>query len=541
MCRQLTLEPKTPILESAIPMIHKNTCLALFALVPLLLTCPGCRDSTPLPPDPATTAEFCATKTPYRPQQDASTYERPPAGFALVYVETVARHGSRGLSSMKYDDAVLAMCERAVADGAITALGLALKADVERIMRANFFLGYRVDGVTFSEKKGGYGNLAQAGIEEHQGLASRFATRTAALFASPAIAARRVQVVHSGKDRAVDSAWFFSRALEAALPEAIRGIVGDASADRYTLYFHKLGPEYGDPAPDASSPLYPIWEASQEYQAFAAGSDAAGYGRLAMAKVDAARASRSVADAARTVLERLFSRDFVDRIEAGALTFANDGTRTFTSDDGALTITLTGDGKTKIAGAVDAAALIYELYTISATLTHEVAVDFSHYLPRGQAEAFAFLQDIDDFYLKGPGLRETDVTSRMARGLLRDFFAEVDAQRAGRSDNAAKVRFTHAEVLIPLVTLLGIENGATPLPADQTYSYANNAWRGEEICPMAANVQWDVYGDAAGKYLVKMYLNEREVSFRDEADRCRYGSTRYYYDYDALRQVYLKE
>jgi len=519
-------------------MTVKKACSALFVL--LLLACPGCRDATP-PPDTVETADYCATKTPYRPQQDVSTYERAPAGFTLVYAETVARHGSRGLSAMKYDAAVLAMCEQAVADSAITTLGLAMKADVERIMRANFFLGHRVDGITFSEMKGGYGNLSRTGIEEHQGLASRFAARTAALFTTAAISRQRVQVVHSGKDRAVDSAWFFSQALKAALPESIRGIVGDASTDRYTLYFHKLGPENGDPAPDIASPLYLVWKASQDYQAFATGSDAAGYGRLALAKVAAAKASQSITDAARAVLERLFCPDFVDKIESGAYSFANDGTRTFTSDDGTLTITLTGDGKTRIAGLVDAASLIYELYTISAPLTHEVSVDFSQYMPRRQARAFAFLQDIDDFYLKGPSLQGTDVTFRMAQGLLRDFFAEVDALKAGRSDNAAKVRFTHAEVLIPLVTLLGIEDGATPLPADDTYSYENSAWRGEEICPMAANVQWDVYGNAAGEYLVKMYLNEKEVNFKRETKSCRHGSTEFYYDYDALRQAYLAE
>jgi hypothetical protein len=41
------------------------------------------------------------TKTPYPPRQTQASYEPPPSGFSPVYTELVARHGSRGLSSVK--------------------------------------------------------------------------------------------------------------------------------------------------------------------------------------------------------------------------------------------------------------------------------------------------------------------------------------------------------------------------------------------------------------------------------------------------------
>ncbi|MFT3791472.1 MAG: histidine-type phosphatase [Rudaea sp.] len=45
-----------------------------------------------------------STKTPYAPQQDPATYQKPPAGFAPVLVEHVARHGSRAMTSAKSGD-----------------------------------------------------------------------------------------------------------------------------------------------------------------------------------------------------------------------------------------------------------------------------------------------------------------------------------------------------------------------------------------------------------------------------------------------------
>lgn len=482
-----------------------------------------------------------ATKTPYKPQQDPSTYEKIPDGFTLVFAETVARHGSRGLSAMKYDDAVLHMCDQAAVDGTITALGLAMKADVEKIMKANFFLGYKVEGITFNQTKGGYGNLSRTGIEEHQNLAMRFSARTASLLVSSTHSSRKMEVVNSGQDRAVDSSRFFAQSLKATLPETIRPMVVDAPADRYTLYFHKLSTANGDAIPDATGELYSVWNASQDYQAFAAGSDAAGYGRIALAKVEDGKNSRSIKESSRAVLERLFTQEFVDKIENGTYTFSNNGTRTFSSEDNALTITLQGDGKTKIAGIVDAASLLYELYIISASLSQEVSIDFSRYLPRCYAESFALLQDMEEFYLKGPSLKETDVTYRMAKGLVTDFFREVDSLKTGSNANIAKLRFTHAEILIPFVAFLGIPDGATPIAAGDTYSYENNTWRGSEICPMTANIQWDVYRNAGGQYLVKMYLNEKEMNFKSGTEKYLYGSTKFYYDYEGLRKVYLPD
>ena len=54
--------------------------------------------------------------------------------------------------------------------------------------------------------------------------------------------------------------------------------------------------------------------------------------------------------------------------------------------------------------------------------------------------------------------------------------------------------------------------------------------------PYAVNIQWDVYANAAGDYLVKMLYNEREMPFKAA---CRsIGDGRHYYRFDELKRCY---
>ena len=118
-------------------------------------------------------AAYYTTKTPYQPFQDPAAISAPPPGFAPIFTQTVGRHGSRGLSSLKYDAAALAMWQQALADGALTPLGASLGPDLQKIMRGNALLGYGVAGIS----NPGYGNLTQIGMHEQQQLAARLLQR----------------------------------------------------------------------------------------------------------------------------------------------------------------------------------------------------------------------------------------------------------------------------------------------------------------------------------------------------------------------------
>ncbi|MCA7994947.1 histidine-type phosphatase [Burkholderia cepacia] len=499
--------------------------------------------STPAPqPQPEPTpapATYYQTKTPYRPQQDAATYEAPPAGYAPVYTELVARHGSRGLSGFKYDGAIYAMLVKAEADGALTALGAQLKADTYAMMKANALLGYGVAGISTP----GYGNLTQTGIREHQQLAARLAQRLPALFAA---GNRQIVVVNSGQDRAVDSSTFFSASLVAAqpalapaitLPAAPSGypanapVAQPAGTNRFLLYFHSLKPAT-DLVTDAGNPYYATYQASQAYQAYANDATVA-------AKLNAIKAAPQAADVAQTVLSALVSQAFIAKLGTSGYTFANTGTYAFTSADGKFTNTLKGDGKTKIATAVDAVNVLYNLLQVAPAMTAETGgVTMEKYIGAEQAQYLAYLQDAEDYYQKGPGIQEANpVTYRMAKVLQDDFFGEVDAIARGDLTHAAKLRFTHAEIMIPFASIMNLKNVFVPTPQAQTYTYANNPWRGDQVSPMAANMQWDVYRNGS-RLIVKMLYNERETDFQAACDGAKLTPGSHFYDYAGLKQCY---
>ncbi|WP_175762770.1 histidine-type phosphatase [Burkholderia ambifaria] len=532
-----------------------RTASAIALLCLLLAACGGETSSTPAtsadnsgtqpapqPPQPKPTpapATYYQTKTPYRPQQDAATYEAPPAGYAPVYTELVARHGSRGLSGFKYDGAIYSMLVKAEADGALTALGAQLKADTYAMMKANALLGYGVQGISTP----GYGNLTQTGIREHQQLAARLAQRLPALFAS---GGRQIVVVNSGQDRAVDSSTYFSAALVAAqpalaaaitLPAAPSGypasapVAQPAGTNRFLLYFHSLKPAT-DLVTDTSDPYYATYQASQAYQAYSSDATVAD-------KLKTIKAAPQVAEVAQTVLSALVSQAFIAKLGTDGYTFANTGTYAFTSSDGKFTNTLKGDGKTKIASAVDAVNVLYNLLQVAPAMTAETGgVTMEKYLGAEQAQTLAYLQDAEDYYQKGPGIQEANpVTYRMAKVLQDDFFNEIDAIARGDLTRAAKLRFTHAEIVIPFASIMNLKNVFVPTPQAQTYTYANNPWRGDQVSPMAANMQWDVYRNGS-RLIVKMLYNERETDFQAACDDAKIAPASHFYDYAGLKRCY---
>ena len=177
------------------------------------------------------------------------------------------------------------------------------------------------------------------------------------------------------------------------------------------------------------------------------------------AKLNAIKVAPQAADVAQTVLSALVSQAFIAKLGTDGYTFANTGTYAFTSADGKFTNTLKGDGKTKIATAVDAVNVLYNLLQVAPAMTAETGgVTMEKYIGAEQAQYLAYLQDAEDYYQKG-GIQEANpVTYRMAKVLQDDFFGEVDAIARGDLTRAAKLRFTHAEIVIPFASLMNLKN-----------------------------------------------------------------------------------
>ncbi|MFJ1847681.1 histidine-type phosphatase [Streptomyces sp. NPDC088146] len=416
------------------------------------------------PPGPG----FYSTKTPYEPRQDARTYRSAPKGFVPVFTESVSRHGSRTSTSSEDGDLILQLWDKAASEGELTGRGKHFGPEVRSLLDAM--------------EKAGYGNLSGRGKREIQATAVRMHQRLPGLFRQIAKDSEPIDVVSSGKDRAVDSGSLFAAALAGADP-ALKPLIGPARTDKDLLYFHKA-------------------DGGAAYRDYLANDQ-----RLAatLKKITDQPATHR---AARNVLERIFTPAFVQRISAGE--FSSIGT------------------------GIDAAEAVYNLYSIAPTMSDEGTWRMRRYIAPRDAAWFAYLGDAEDFYEKGPGFADSDITYRMADVLLDDFFEQAEATRAGTGDVGAELRFTHAEEIIPLAALMGLP-GSTKPAAARPYAYADNPWRGASVAPMAANIQWDVFRKD-DTYLVRMLYNEKETAFKRGCEPVAKGSP--FYDLDELRRCF---
>ena len=72
-------------------------------------------------------------------------------------------------------------------------------------------------------------------------------------------------------------------------------------------------------------------------------------------------------------------------------------------------------------------------------------------------------------------------------------------------------------------------------PAGTEFSYANDPFRGANVAPMAANIQWDVFRDGS-TYLVRMLYNEKPTAFKYGCTPVTPGSA--YYNLTELEHCY---
>ncbi|MGE6147305.1 histidine-type phosphatase [Aeromonas media] len=456
-----------------------------------------------------------STKAVYVARQDADSYEVAPAGFTPVFTELVARHGSRSLSSPKYDVLTKQIWDAASRQGALTDLGQKL--------------GAKVDAVTAANRQLGYGLLSAVGKEEHALLATRLAERLPALLGKGGVPGC-IRVETSGKDRANESAYYFMESLAKRVD-----FITDSKAcyvsqqnpseidkglrNKFELYFHKTEPE-GD--------YLQYLPAFQAYMAFV-GDEEAGVSPApelseALGGLKTLPQTRVMA---REMLERLYSKAFVDELAAGVEYVAvnpEDGDKTYVRDE------------------VDAALMLYNLFIIGPGMIREAQAqgapwDLEQFITPEESAWFSYLSDAEDFYEKGPSLASQRATYAVAQPLLDGLFDEVQTQVVeGAGEHVAKLRFAHAETVIPLAALMQLEGSRQSAQPGVLMSQANNEWRGGWVSPYAANIQWDVYRNDAGRVLVKMLYNEKELAFKAGCSPIAVGS--FFYDFGELKRCY---
>jgi hypothetical protein len=202
-----------------------------------------------------------ANQTPYG-NAERSTIKTPPAGYALAFVETVGRHGSRTVTSSARERRTMKIWQRARKQDALTGLGGGLADDIRAFQRP--------------EQRIGYGNLSAIGAAEWQGIGRRTADVYRRYLTDATARGDEIVFTTSPVQRTVESADAMREGLESEVP----------------------GLHVGEYVTDAARLLI--------------GNGASFAGNRATREV---LRSEEVVEAARHVLTRLYDADFVDTID----------------------------------------------------------------------------------------------------------------------------------------------------------------------------------------------------------------------------------
>lgn len=477
-----------------------------------------------------------------------TTYSSAPTGYTPLYTESVARHGSRGLSSYKYDALLLNMAKTASAEGGF------VNSSVETSFISN------VNAVIAANVDNGYGMLTGQGADQHYGIGERAYQRNSTLFAEAAKDGGNIAYQSSGEARATESGENFAKGFNAASHNSLASNTvspaspaGSGAASIFdktpnTLYFHKVE------NPDGSEKTGTAAQIAQQYSDFVDSNSTIANAEDFIENLPQSQSS------ANDLLSGIFTKDFIDKIGTDSKHKwynTTDGKKHDQSDtayvncaanaDTTSDTNACGEMSKSIKTSVDAAMDLYNLYIIAADMSNENnsahSFDFNSYFAGHEDDAawFAYILDSEDFYEKGPSYTGQSSTYSIAQPLLDDFFSSIDKRAQGDS-TVATFRFAHAETIMPFAALLKLPGSTTQAPAvenpqseNDVFNYANNDWRGESVTPMAANVQWDVYSksgtdpDTSKAYtpIVRMLYNEQEIQFNASCTPIAASSTWY--------------
>ncbi|MGL4652061.1 histidine-type phosphatase [Cetobacterium sp.] len=397
--------------------------------------------------------EFLGTKQPYNFEK--STITPIPAGYKPLFINHLGRHGSRHLSSPKYDISVFELLSIAEKDGAITPEGLKLKENVAKIMEI---------------EKGNYGLLTEVGAEEQRGIAKRFYENNKEIFGRDIIASS-TYVERAGQSRDA-----FLEELSKYTPSTNFKISTNTKKDNI-LRFYDLSPEYEEFADHGA------WRKDVE--------------KYAKSK-----------DFNNEVLNKLFSKEFIARLEKGEFNLKD------------------AKGKTVLKNPTDAVRNIYDLYIIQSNIGVDLGI--GSLFSKEQLKWYEEVDNLYDFYEKGPGKNGENIATTIALPLLKDFIQTSDEALLNKNITA-NLRFAHAETMIPFITLLEINGMAVKQDkVEDVYK----TWLGREVSGMSTNIQWLFYNNDKNDVIVKMLHNEKEVNLPINS------SMKPYYKWDDIKSFY---
>lgn len=153
--------------------------------------------------DLVSNAGFYANQTPYGDPATTSVL-KPPAGYELFFVETVARHGARSMTDTVAEKRVLKVWNGASRRGALTTRGKKFDNDLRAFQKA--------------ERKIGYGRLSKVGKTEWKGIGRRTAQNYRDFLTGSAAGGDTIAMMTSPVHRTKQSASAMRSGLTTAAP-----------------------------------------------------------------------------------------------------------------------------------------------------------------------------------------------------------------------------------------------------------------------------------------------------------------------------------
>ncbi len=411
--------------------------------------------------------EYLNTKTPYHPQQEKLT--PAPRGYKAIFINYTGRHGSRFQTSAENDMLVTDILLQAKNENDLT--------DEGKIIYQKLLLLEQIE-------KGNYGNITKLGQEEQHDIAKRMQAENPSVFDGG-----KLMVDMTEKLRTQQSANAF-----------LSGLKSYDSTQIVSKIF-----------PAATDSILRFYELSETYKMYTSSSEIKNH-------VDSLMTDNRTATAANNVCKKIFITTFISKLNNGG-------------------ISSNATGKTQVVNTIIFSRSLYEIYASMFSASEElqsnykVAINtFYKVFSNQDLLWFNIMNSASDFYEKGPAENANGIQVTIAAPLLRDLINTTDSAIQFKNFNAV-LRFTHAEAISPLATLMRIPQASKTSKSVFTFS---DVWNASGIIPMSANIQWILYSNGEN-FLIKILLNEKEVPLPVDT------KTFPYYNWNNVKSYYLNK
>jgi len=146
-----------------------------------------------------------------------------------------------------------------------------------------------------------------------------------------------------------------------------------------------------------------------------------------------------------------------------------------------------------------------------------------------------FAEDLQYYYKEGYGF---ELNYNISCLLLDDFFNTMESAISSGFVQQARLRFAHAETLIPFISILGLFDDQAiygePLQYNSTWK-DERLWRTSDLGSFTTNIMFVLYEcDEGPNYVVKLLQNEKEIPFPG----C---NGQLYCPFDTLQEIYAEK